>query len=33
MASLSNFLRIVLTALTAHPPVPCCATAMQANFR
>ena len=28
-----QFLRIVLTALTAHPPVPCCATAMQANFR
>ena len=33
MASLSNFLRALLTALTARPPVPCCATAMQANFR
>lgn len=33
MAPLSNFLRALLTALTARPPVPCCATAMQANFR
>ena len=32
MVSLS-FLRALLTALTARPPVPCCATAMQANFR
>ena len=33
MASLSNLLHALLTALTARPPVPCCATAMQANFR
>ena len=33
MASLSNFLRHLMTALVARPPVPCCATAMQANFR
>ena len=33
MASLSNFLRALLTALTTRPAVPCCATAMQANFR
>lgn len=33
MASLPNFLRNLLTAVTARPPVPCCATSMQANFR
>ena len=33
MAPLFNLLRATLTALTARPPVPCCATAMQANFR
>ena len=33
MASLSNFLRSLLAAITARPPAPCCATAMQANFR
>jgi hypothetical protein len=34
MASLSNFLRNLLTALAARPPVPCCAAAMHwASFR
>lgn len=33
MAPLFNFLRTLLKALTTRPPIPCCATAMQANFR
>ena len=33
MAPLSNLLRTLLAAFTARPPVPCCATAMQATFR
>ena len=34
MASLSNFLRNLLTAFTARPPVPCCAAAINwAGFR
>ena len=33
MVSLRNLLRKLLIASIARPPVPCCATAMQANFR
>jgi hypothetical protein len=34
MVSLSNFLRALLNAFTARPPVPCCAAAINwASFR
>lgn len=34
MASLSNFLRNLLTVFTARPPAPCCPAAMHwASFR
>jgi len=34
MASLSNFLRALLTPFIASPPVPCCAAAISwASFR
>jgi hypothetical protein len=33
MSLLSKLLRAIFSAIIARPPVPCCATAMQANFR